>query len=191
MPNYRRAYIPGGTVFLTLVTYQRQPLFAQPENVALLRQAVATIRADLPFEIVAAVVLLEHLHFIWKLPPEDSNYSQRVGRIKVLFTRGFNKNQLATEALSLSRSKHREQNIWQRRFWEHTIQNDNELKNCLDYIHYNPVKHGLVSCPHLWEYSSFHKWVRQDYYNYDWGCQCHAKKAILPDFSNLAEKLGE
>jgi putative transposase len=191
MPNYRRAYIPGGTFFLTLVTYQRQPLFAQPENVVLLRQAVATVRAEFSFEIVGAVVLLEHLHFIWTLPPEDSNYSQRVGRIKVLFTRALKSKQLANEALPISRSKHREQDVWQRRFWEHTIRNENDLRNCLNYIHYNPVKHGLVSCPHLWQYSSFNKWVKQEYYSDDWGCQCNGKVPNIPDFSNLFAQLGE
>jgi putative transposase len=191
MPNYRRSYIPGGTFFLTLVSYQRQPLFAQSENVALLRQAVATVLAESPFEIVGAVVLLDHLHFIWTLPPEDSNYSQRVGRIKVLFTRALKSNQLATEKLTISRSKHREQNVWQRRFWEHTIRHENDLRNCLDYIHYNPVKHGLVACPHLWEYSSFHKWVKQGYYGEDWGCRCHGKEGKIPDCLSLTDQLGE
>ncbi|MBW4563954.1 MAG: transposase [Mojavia pulchra JT2-VF2] len=191
MPNYRRAYIAGGTVFLTLVTYQRHPLFAKPENVAMLRQAVATVRAESPFEIVGAAVLPDHLHFIWTLPPEDSNYSKRVGRIKVLFTRALKGNELLTEELPLSRGKHREQDVWQRRFWEHTIRDENDLRNCLDYIHYNPVKHGLVSCPHLWQYSSFHKWLRQGHYSNDWGCQCNDKEANIPDFSSLIEQFGE
>ncbi|MGK7935812.1 MAG: DUF433 domain-containing protein [Xenococcaceae cyanobacterium] len=99
-------------------------------------------------EEVTAAILPDHLHFIWQLPPDDSNYSQRVSRLKVLFTRSLKRNKKLTLKVSASRRKHRESDVWQRRFWEQTIKNEADLQQHLDYIHYNPVKHGLVSC--LW-----------------------------------------
>ncbi|ACK66834.1 conserved hypothetical protein [Rippkaea orientalis PCC 8801] len=191
MSNYRRSYLPGGVFFLTLVTYHRLPLFSKAENVSLLRKAIAKMRTENPFEITAAVILPDHLHFIWSLPPDDSNYSQRVSRLKVLFTRSLQKKRLLSVDISASRRKHRESNIWQRRFWEHTIRNDDDLQKHLDYIHYNPVKHGLVSCPHLWEYSSFHKWVDQGNYQPDWGCCCGENSPQIPDFRDLENQVGE
>ncbi|NEO00460.1 MAG: transposase, partial [Moorea sp. SIO3I7] len=92
---------------------------------------------------------------------------------------------------SASRRKHRESNVWQRRFWEHTIRNDHDLHRHIDYIHYNPVKHGLVSCPHLWQYSSFHKWVERGKYRPDWGCCCGSNLPQVLDFSDLEDFAGE
>lgn len=190
MSNYRRLYIPGGTFFFTLVTYHRQPYFANPENITKLRQAVATVKGEMPFNFMAAVILPDHLHFLWTLPSNDCDYSKRIGLIKVLFTKSVqNKNLL--EQLSLSRQKHRESNIWQRRFWEHSIQDESELEIYLNYIHYNPVKHNLVSCPHLWLYSSFQKWVDQGIYSADWGCICQNKKQVVLHFKNIEDKVGE
>ncbi|MDD1416008.1 transposase [Dolichospermum sp. ST_con] len=191
MSNYRRVYIPGGTVFLTLVTYQRYPIFSKPENVSLFRHAVANIRSEMPFEILGAVVLPDHIHFIWTLPNDDQNYSKRVGKIKVLFTKSLGENLDLPENLSKSRRKHRESNIWQRRFWDHHIRNELDFQRHLDYIHFNPVKHGFVSCPHFWQYSSFDKWVSQDIYTHDWGCNCHGKEVKVPDFQDIAEMVGE
>ena len=175
MPNYRRVYIPGGTYFFTLVTYCRRPLFKHLGNVQLLRNAVAKAKAEKPFKIVAAVILPDHIHFIWQLPPDDSNYSQRISRLKVLFTRAYKAVNPSTLELSKSRYKHRESDIWQRRFWEHLIKDEADLQQHLDYIHYNPVKHRFVSCPHLWEYSSFSRWVGRGRYPSNWGCQCGRK----------------
>lgn len=93
----------------------------------------------MPFEILGAVVLPDHLHFLWQLPPDDDNYSKRVGKIKVTFTKSFQRQNSSSEQISLSR-----QNIWQRRFWEHTIKDELDFAQHLDYIHYNPVKHNLV-----------------------------------------------
>ena len=191
MPNYRRSYVPGGTFFLTLVTYCRRPLFNNPENINLLRIAVAKIKAEKPFEIMAAAILPDHLHFIWQLPPDDSNYSQRVSRLKVLFTRSFKSNQKLTSKVSASRRKHRESDVWQRRFWEHTIKDEADLQQHLDYIHYNPVKHGLVSCPHLWMYSSFQRWVERGRYEQDWGCVCRGKTVKAFNFQGISQSMGE
>jgi putative transposase len=185
MSQYRRSYVPGGVFFLTLVTYQRIPIFSEVENISLLRKAIAKMRNEKPFDITAAVVLPDHLHFIWSLPPDDSNYSQRVSRLKVLFTRSLLRKRSLSVEISPSRRKHRESNVWQRRFWEHTISDEHDLHRHLDYIHYNPVKHGLVSCPHLWEYSSFRKWVKQGKYSLYWGCCCENNLAEIPDFGDL------
>ncbi|MBF2007997.1 MAG: transposase [Chlorogloeopsis fritschii C42_A2020_084] len=185
MSQYRRSYVPGGTFFLTLVTYCRTPLFSEPENISHLRTAVAKIRTEKPFEILGAVILPDHIHFLWTLPSDDSDYSQRVSRLKVLFTRLLRGKKSLPQNVSASRRKHRESNVWQRRFWEHTICNEADLARHLDYIHYNPVKHGLVSCPHLWEYSSFHKWVKKGKYQADWACSCCGKKPPLPDFAHM------
>ena len=175
MPNYRRVYIPGGTYFFTIVTYCRRPLFINPDNIHLLRTAVARVQRKQPFKIIAAVILPDHIHFIWQLPPDDSNYSQRISRLKVLFTRAYKAKNPSNLEISISRHRHRESDIWQRRFWEHLIRNEADLQQHLDYIHYNPVKHGLVSCPHLWEYSSFSRWVDRGRYTLDWGCTCQQK----------------
>lgn len=191
MSQYRRSYLPGGTFFLTLVTYKRIPLFSDSENVSRLRVAIARTRTERPFEITAAVVLHDHLHFIWTLPPDDSNYSLRVSRLKVLFTRSLRGKWSLPVKVSASRRKHRESDVWQRRFWEHRIIDDNDLHRHLDYIHYNPVKHGLVSCPHFWEYSSFHTWVKRDGYKIDWGCSCGWNLPQIPDFRELENYAGE
>jgi putative transposase len=191
MPEYRRAYVPGGTFFFTLVTYQRQPLFEDPKNISRLRTAVATTKAEMPFEIVGAVVLPDHLHFLWTLPPKDSAYSRRLTRLKTLFTWSLRGRGVSLENISNSRRKHRESNVWQRRFWEHVITDEIDLQNHLDYIHYNPVKHGLVSCPHLWEYSSFHNWVKKGRYYLDWGCTCVGRQPELPNFDAIAKMVSE
>jgi putative transposase len=172
MSQYRRFYVPGSTVFLTVVTYQRIPLFENPENVQCLRRSLKTVQASMPFEFLAGVVMPEHLHFLWTMPEGDSNYSKRIGRMKVLFTQALRGEDYVPEAISRSRQKHRESDVWQRRFWEHTIRDERDFQNHCDYLHANPVKHGLAQCPHEWELSSFHRWVQQGKYSADWGCRC-------------------
>ena len=191
MPNYHRAHIPGSTIFLTWVTHRRAPLFQHPKNISRLRQAVSQTKTEAPFGILAAVILPDHVHFIWTLPDGDSDYSRRVGRIKVLFTRALRGKETQSNKLAKSRRKHRESDVWQRRFWEHTIRTEEKLAHYLDYVHYNPVKHGLVSCPHLWSHSSFRKWITEGHYQLDWACQCNGKRNELGDFLRIAEYTGE
>jgi putative transposase len=189
MSEYRRNYIQGGTFFLTLVTYDRTPIFSNPVNIHKLRVATSTTRKEIPFEIVGAVILPEHIHFLWTLPPDDSNYSKRVGRLKVLFTQSFHGKNNLPQDVSISRQKHRESNVWQRRFWEHTIRDEEDFAKHLDYIHYNPVKHGLASCPHQWEYSSFNKWCDRGIYSAGWRCRCLTNKPQIPDsFQSTKER---
>jgi putative transposase len=191
MPDYRRAFVPGGTFFLTIVTHERRPLFAEPPNVERLRRVLREIRQADSFEFVAGVVLPDHLHFIWALPRGDADFSRRVGRMKVLFTRSLCGPGNLPVAVSASRRSHRESDVWQRRFWEHTIVDEEDLENHLHYLHYNPVKHALATCPHFWPHSSFAKWVRLGLYTGDWGCACGGRRPELPDLSSLIEKTGE
>jgi putative transposase len=173
VPEYRRANIPGSSVFLTLITYDRAKLFSAPENIEKLRQACAVVVAEKPFMIDAAVILPEHIHFLWTLPPGDRDYSYRVGRMKVLFTRALRGANNLPDDVCESRKKHRESDVWQRRFYEHTIRDEFDFRKHLDYLHFNPVKHGLVNCVHDWEYSSFHRGVKRGEYDVSWGCQCN------------------
>lgn len=191
MPQYRRDRIPGSTIFITCVTHQRRPLFQNPHNIQLLRNALAQTRKEHPFTITAAVILPEHLHFLWQLPDQDCNYSLRVGRMKVLFTRAFRGNAAPPKNLSASRKKHRERDVWQRRFWERSLRDQQEINHYLDYIHYNPVKHGVVSCPHAWPYSSFSRYVARGWYPESWACECHGSVAKVPDFSDIVGRVGE
>lgn len=197
MADYRRADQPGGTYFFTLVTYERIPLFADAANVDRLRAAVLAVMNERPFEFVAGVVLPDHAHYLWTLPASDADFSTRIGRMKVLFTKSLRANggqcppyneppvgwAPPTTPRSASRIKHRDADVWQRRFWEHLIRDQDDLNRHLDYIHYNPVKHGLATCPHAWPASSFDKWVTRRNYEPDWCCQCSGRAIQPPDFA--------
>ena len=184
MPEYRRWCLEGGTYFLTIVTHERRPLFADERNVELLRSALETVRRKRPFTIDAAVVLPDHLHFIWTLPSGDDRLSIRLSRTKVVFTRSLRARPCA--ARSGSRRRKRESTVWQRRFWERLLRDGEDYQRHLDYIHYNPVKHGNCRCPHSWEASSFKTWVRHGVYDSCWGCQCDGTTDVgfrVPDLS--------
>jgi len=189
MPDYRRAFLPGGTFFFTLVTYQRRPLFSLAANVEQLREAMRRVRSELPFDLVAAVILPDHLHVLMTLPPGDADYSGRLGRIKAGFTRLLG--ELTDRPRNRSRLRHRESDLWQRRFWEHTIRDDADLQRHFDYIHYNPVRHQLAQCPHAWPYSSFGNWVRRKVYEADWCCGCGERRINLPYPKEMGDRTGE
>jgi putative transposase len=165
--QYRRIYAPGGTFFFTLVTYERKQIFRQEPAVNLLRNAFRYIMQKHPFTIEAAVVLPDHLHMIWRLPENDSDYPTRWRLIKSHFTHHWEDGRnIPTTA---SRQSKGERAVWQRRYWEHLIRDDQDWQQHVDYIHYNPVKHGLVCAPVEWKYSSFHTFVKQGLYSPDWG----------------------
>lgn len=187
MPNYRRAHVPGGTFFLTAVTYERRPVFADARAVALLRQALGRVKRELPFEIPGAVVLPDHVHFLWSLPRGDTDYSKRIGLTKVLTTRWLCGVAALPDRVSPSRRRRHEGDVWQRRFWEHTITDEDDFERHLDYIHYNPVKHGLVGCPHQWRHSSFSRWVERGAFPETWGCTCGDRRLSSPKFQELRE----
>ena len=161
--RYRRAWVPGGTYFFTATLADRSQALLT-EHIDALRHAVREVRAHHPFEILAMVVLPEHLHCIWQLPAGDQDYPTRWALLKPAFSR-----QLApTESITLSRHLKRERGIWQRRYWEHCIRDADDLQRHTDYIHYNPVKHGHVERPADWPYSSIHRYVRQGLLPADW-----------------------
>lgn len=157
--DYRRCFVPGGCYFFTVVTYQRKPVFAEGARVELLREALRAVRRQRPFEIQAMVVMPEHLHAVWQLPKGDSDYSRRWREIK-----HFVSSRIAAPV------NHRgEKAVWQRRFWEHTIRDEQDWGRHVDYVHYNPVKHGRVTAARDWPYSSFWSCVAKGWYSLEWG----------------------
>jgi putative transposase len=171
MPSYRRTYVSGGSYFFTVVTYQRADILLSELARATLRNTIEACRVYAPFQVDAFVLLPDHLHTIWTLPEGDSNYSFRWSFIKKEFTKRY----LAEGGKELNQNKSREEKfergIWQRRFWEHTLRDEKDFERHVDYIHYNPVKHGLVACPKDYAYSTFHRYVKQGVYPLEWGCQ--------------------
>ena len=159
MSNYRRVHIPGSIYFFTLVTYCRQPIFADGERAKQLRRSFREVMAKRPFELLAAVVLPDHLHCLWVLPEGDADFSSRWQMVKTSFSRRIPAKKLKAGAKT----------IWQPRFYDHCIRDESDLHKHLDYIHYNPVKHGLVSSPSEWPYSSFTRFVELGWYESNWG----------------------
>jgi putative transposase len=165
--NYRRARTEGGTYFFTVVTCQRMKILCKPNSVLLLKKVFAHVKERHPFKIDAFVLLPEHLHCLWTLPERDRDFSKRWRLIKSYFSREYDCREKT--APSASRQKKNEQAIWQRRFWEHQIRDERDFKAHCDYIHYNPVKHGLTKAPRNWAYSTFHRFVREGFYDLEWG----------------------
>jgi putative transposase len=164
MTNYRRYRVEGGTFFFTVVLLDRRSslLTTQIQN---LREAFRTVKTHHPFDIDAMVVLPDHLHCILTLPPGDADFSLRWRQIKSAFSRGIPNG----EGRSQSRINKNERGIWQRRFWEHHIRDERDFRHRVDYIHFNPVKHGLVDWVSQWPYSTFHQYVECGVYGVDWG----------------------
>ena len=158
---------PEPRIFFTVVVFRRIPLLGTPEAVAILREAMRAEQQRRPFHVDAMVVLPDHLHSIWTLPPDDADYSIRWRTIKRAFTAQIPDAQ--RPAVFGSRERQGEQAIWQRRFWEHRIRDERDFAHHVDYIHYNPVKHGLVNRPVDWPYSRIHRAIRQGMIPADWG----------------------
>jgi len=167
MPNYVRARL-GRMYFFTVVTYDRQKIFCSDEMVLVLRNACKAVMQKQPFEMDAAVVLPDHMHCIWTLPDGDIDYSVRWSIIKRIVTQCVAET-VRTAHPTVSRLKRREGAVWQRRFWEHQIRDEHDYRMHCDYIHYNPVKHGLTCAPKDWPHSSFEKFVRAGHYEEGWG----------------------
>ena len=178
MSDYRRAYVEGATFFFTVVTYKRYPIFKENAAINLLRQCFQTTMSTYPFKMDAIVILPDHLHTIWTLPENDSDFSTRWKRIKGIFSRNYRG--YAIKDISESMRRKKEKGIWQRRFWEHVIRDQAEFNRLCDYIHYNPVKHGLVSSPLEWKHSSFREQVENGLYSQDWG-QSSTKELLEMD----------
>jgi putative transposase len=167
--EYRRAKIEGGTFFFTVVTHNRRGFLCEPENITLLRQGFKEVIREYPFIIDANVILPDHIHCIWTLPPGDSDFSKRWRLIKSYFSSRCDAKYKGK--ISASRQKKSEQAVWQRRFWEHQIKDENDFVRHVDYIHYNPVRHKYVKAPKDWRYSSFMLYVEKGIYDINWGAE--------------------
>lgn len=163
---YRRNLQQGGTYFLTLCLADRNSDLLIT-HIDRLRFAYQKIQTKMPFKTEAIVILPDHIHALWTLPQDDCDYSNRVRLFKTYFTKQLDlQSKLTHHASRLSKN---ESGIWQRRFWEHTIRDEQDFYNHFNYIHYNPVKHGWVKSPKDWQFSTFHKMVEQGFYPSDWG----------------------
>ena len=163
MTNYRRHRIAGGCYFFTVAIHDRR-LRLLTDDIEQLRVAFRTVKQHHPFGIDAIVVLPDHLHCIWTLPESDDDFSLRWRQIKSAFSQGIP----FGERRSASRREKGERGIWQRRYWEHAIRDDDDYQRHVDYIHFNPVKHGYVAQPAEWPHSSFRRFVRLGIYPHDW-----------------------
>ncbi len=164
MTDYRRLKTPGATWFFTVNLAQRRGSRLLVDQIDRLRGAIRKVKTAHPFEIDAIVVLPDHLHCLWTLPDDDGDHATRWGLIKAEFSRDLARR----ERISDSRRKRGERGIWQRRFWEHLNRDDRDYQRHIDYIHWNPVKHGWTQRVADWPYSSFHAYVRRGFYPPDW-----------------------
>lgn len=155
-----------------MVTYKRAPLLI--ENIKLIRESFKNSKQFYQYKIFAIVVLPDHIHMIIN-PETAEEYPKIISRIKHYFSRNM---EYINENISASKISKREKGIWQRRYWEHTIRDEEDLNRHLDYIHYNPVKHRIVDAVRDWEYSSFHKLVKQGFYNSNWGSFNDVEKIV-------------
>ncbi|MDD1650201.1 MAG: transposase [Methylococcaceae bacterium] len=162
MPDYRRYRVAGGTYFFSVnLLVRKQDLLVR--HIDDLREAVRVTKQERPFHIDAWVVLPDHMHCVWTLPPGDDDFSNRWKAIKIRFVQQLPR----TERRSKVRIAKGERGIWQRRFWEHVVSDDNDYARHVDY--WNPMKHGLVQRKSDEPYSSFHRYVRQGVLAIDWG----------------------
>ena len=163
MTNYRRIFVPGATWFFT-VNLQKRHNHLLVENIDLLRAAFRYVKQRKPFQVEAVVIMPDHLHCIWRLPPEEKDYPIRWNMLKGHFSHAMPRD----EKISTSRRKRRERGVWQRRFWAHLLTDQADFNNHVDYIHWNPVKHGVVERVVDWPHSSFHRYVKEGVYPADW-----------------------
>ena len=164
MSDYRRAKFCGGYYFFTVVTYKRRKILTDEVARKHLRHAFDNVRLKRHFETTAICLLPDHLHCVWKLPEGDGDFSTRWSQIKRDFTMNYLGEEGDESIQSNSRLKHRHRGVWQKRFWEHQIRDERDLQNHIDYIHYNPVKHGLVKDVDAWPWSTYHKYIESGYY---------------------------
>lgn len=162
--DYRRAWHPGGTYFFTVNLLRRQGNDLLTRHIVQLRQAITQVRERHPFVIHAWVVLPDHMHCVIELPEGDADFANRWRVIKQIFSKALP----ATEFRSAVRQRRGERGIWQRRYWEHLIRDEADFRAHMDYVHINPLKHGLVDAVKDWPYSTFHRLVERGIYPADW-----------------------
>ena len=175
MATYRRLKTAGGCYFFTVVTYKRNPILTHPDVRNALRKAIIDVRQSMPFVIDAWVLLPDHLHCVWTLPQGDDDYSARWSRVKRQVSREC-RYLLGEQQLSDSQKTRREIQFWQRRFWEHQIRDEADFEHHLNYIHFNPVKHGYCQVASQWQWSTLHRFIQQGVLSADWG-----HNLVLPD----------
>ncbi len=168
MPNYRRNYVPGGTYFFTLVTFQRRKYFDTPHKLDLLHSKIREVQRSKPFDLLAYCLLPDHIHLLMELPEDDCNFSIRMREIKRLTTLWMKRETLRNV-----------DPVWQDKYWEHTIRDEKDLQTHFDYIHYNPIKHGLTETYDSWEWSSF-----KDYFDEN------AKGVVMIDMDRFNKHQG-
>ena len=166
MATYRRSHATGASWFFTVATYRRRPMLTRPDVLSALRHAITQTRERHPFEIVAWVVLPDHMHALWTLPETDGSYAMRWALIKRLTAQAVR--DAMPPVTSKSMQARGEIGLWQRRYWEHQIRDENDLHRHIDYIHFNPVKHGLVASTDQWSHSTFHRYVREGQLPANW-----------------------
>ena len=176
--NYRRAFVPNGYLHIIITSYDRKPIFI--ENIDILRTAFKNTKTIYEFEIIAICVLPNHIHLILH-PHNTEQYPHIFSSINLFFSRNVGRVR-PSDNLKIGYKNKREKGIFQRRYWEHTIRDENELNNHINYIHYNPVKHGYAKSVKDWEYSSFHKFVKNGLYDINWGSNTNIKELIDLDF---------
>lgn len=169
MPNYRRAWVPGGTYFFTVNLLERDRRLLV-DHIDALGAAFRVARTARPFNVIAIVVLPDHLHCLWRLPAGDADNATRWRHVKSMFSRSLP----GDERRSARRVAKAERGIWQRRYWEHLVRDERDMTAHIDYIHYNPVKHGHVARVCEWPYSSFHQFVRSGLLPVDWSDKAFA-----------------
>jgi putative transposase len=170
MPNWRRAHVPGGSFFFTVVTDGRRPLFENDRARMLLGEKLRAAEDRWPFHVNAIVLLPDHLHAIWMLPRGDTSYDVRWAWIKKEFTKAWLVGGGHERPQSVGRTRDGRRGVWQPKYWEHTLEDEDDFERHFDYIHFNPVKHGLVAAPYLWPHSSFARWVEHGVYSERWAC---------------------
>lgn len=169
MSTYRRTNITGTTYFFTVVTFRRQAFLCDKPVRNALRNAVLETRAVHPFTVDGWVLLPDHLHCIWTLPPGDAAFGKRWAMIKRAVTKACGASLVREEWMNNSMRRRNESTSWQRRFWEHAIRDEADFAKHMDYVHYNPVKHGLVQQVKDWPFSTFHRYVKAGFYPENWG----------------------
>ncbi len=178
MSHYRRDDTPGATWFFTVATYRRQNTLCDEAVRKSLLEAIAATRKGRPFRVDAWVLLPDHLHCLWTLQAGDADFSIRWNLIKRRTSQALGGAYIRPEWMTVSKETHRELTFWQRRFWEHRIRDDRDFERHADYIHYNPVKHGLCFRPADWPFSSVHRFMREGMYPGDWAASSLEDPAV-------------
>jgi putative transposase len=174
--------VPGGTFFFTAVTLGRRPILCEPVARRCLHEAIQSVRTRRPIDVVAIVLLPDHIHTVWTLPQGDTGYPVRWKRIKEEFTVAYLARGGREVVPSPSRQRQGERGIWQRRYWEHTVRDEEDLQRCVDYVHWNPKKHGQVANVRDWPWSSFRRFVESGEYSPDWGADDPAPGYADPEW---------